>query len=82
MFLPRKVLEKKLLAILSEDLGQGDVTTTLLVPEACTCEAQVRARQAGVVAGIEEATILLQSLGLQVDRRVEDGNKTKKIRFL
>lgn len=82
MFLPRKVLEKKLLAILSEDLGQGDVTTTLLVPEACTCEAQVRARQAGVVAGIEEATILLQSLGLQVDRRVEDGNKTKKNQVL
>jgi nicotinate-nucleotide pyrophosphorylase (carboxylating) len=77
MFLPRKVLEKKLLEILAEDLGQGDVTTTLLVPEACTCEAEVRAKQDGVVAGIEEATILLESLDLRVDRRVADGNKIK-----
>jgi nicotinate-nucleotide pyrophosphorylase (carboxylating) len=77
MFLPRKVLEKRLLEILAEDAGQCDITTTLLVPEACTCEAEVRAKQDGVVAGIEEATILLESLDLRVDRRVADGNKIK-----
>jgi nicotinate-nucleotide pyrophosphorylase (carboxylating) len=37
----------------------------------------VRAKQDGVVAGIEEATILLESLDLRVDRRVADGNKIK-----
>lgn len=82
MFLPRRVLEKRLLEILVEDLGQGDITTAVLVPEACVCEAEVRGKQDGVVAGIEEAMILLESLGLRVDRRVADGDKVEENQVL
>jgi nicotinate-nucleotide pyrophosphorylase (carboxylating) len=73
MFLPSRILEQKLLYILAEDLGQGDVTTSLTIPEGTFAEASVIAREAGIAAGIEEATVLLQSLGLQVDASLEDG---------
>jgi nicotinate-nucleotide pyrophosphorylase (carboxylating) len=77
MFLPREILEKKLQAMLAEDLGQGDITTALIIPAASISEAEVRAKDAGVVAGIEEATILLESLGLKVEKPVIDGDKIK-----
>ncbi|MEM1589101.1 MAG: carboxylating nicotinate-nucleotide diphosphorylase [Candidatus Bathyarchaeia archaeon] len=77
MFLPKRVLEKKLLQMLEEDLGQGDVTTALIVPEDCIVEAEVIAKEEGVVAGVEEARVLLESLGLKVEAHVADGDKIK-----
>ena len=75
--MPRKILEKKLQKILAEDLGQGDVTTALVVPEGCVVEAEVIAKEPGVVAGIEEARVLLESQELKVDTLVADGEKIK-----
>jgi nicotinate-nucleotide pyrophosphorylase (carboxylating) len=77
MFLPRKILEEKLRNMLAEDIGQGDVTTALIVPADSTAEAEVMAKEAGVIAGMEEAKILLESLGLKVDILVSDGEKVK-----
>jgi nicotinate-nucleotide pyrophosphorylase (carboxylating) len=77
MFLPHRILEEKLLRILAEDLGQGDVTTALIVPSEATAEALVIAKDSGVAAGIEEARVLLESLGLSVEVLVEDGEKLK-----
>ncbi len=77
MFLPRKILEEKLRNMLAEDIGQGDITTALIVPEGSTAEAKVIAKEAGVIAGIEEAKILLESLGLKVEALVADGEKIK-----
>lgn len=74
MFLPSRVLEQKLLSLLAEDLGQGDITTSLIVPEKSTSEAEVIAKQDGIVAGIEEGKILLESLGLKVEVLVRDGD--------
>jgi nicotinate-nucleotide pyrophosphorylase (carboxylating) len=74
MFLPRKVLEQKLQYILSDDVGEGDVTTALLVPAAATAEADVRCKEPGIVAGIEEATVFLESLGLTVQGLLKDGD--------
>lgn len=73
MFLPHKILEKKLLHILAEDAGQGDITTALTIPAKSTSEAQITAKEAGVVAGIEEAKVLLESLGLKVEALASDG---------
>jgi nicotinate-nucleotide pyrophosphorylase (carboxylating) len=73
MFLPHKILEKKLLYILAEDTGQGDITTALTIPAESTSEAQITAKEAGVVAGIEEAKVLLVSLGLKVETLASDG---------
>ncbi|RJS82190.1 carboxylating nicotinate-nucleotide diphosphorylase [Candidatus Bathyarchaeota archaeon] len=82
MFLPRKILEEKLLRILAEDLGQGDITTSLIVPEKSTAEAEVIAKESGVICGIEEAKILLESLGLQVEALVRDGQKIRASQVL
>ncbi|MEM2336598.1 MAG: carboxylating nicotinate-nucleotide diphosphorylase [Candidatus Bathyarchaeia archaeon] len=77
MFLPRKILEEKLRQILAEDIGQGDITSTLIVPEKCNAEAEVIVKESGVVAGIEEAEVLLESLGLKFEAMVKDGEEVK-----
>ncbi len=82
MFIPRKILEAKLLKMLAEDIGQGDVTTSLLIEASSRAQAQIIARQPGIVAGIEEATILLEGLGLRVKTSVTDGQEVKKNQVL
>lgn len=77
MFLPRKILEEKLRALLVEDIGQGDVTSSLMVPADTNARASVVAKQPGVVAGIEEAKVFLQNLGLEVEVSVNDGKKVR-----
>jgi len=78
MFIPRKVLEEKLTQLLVDDVGQGDVTTAALVSSDLTAEAEVVSKEAGIAAGIEETTILAESLGLSVKVLVSDGEETKK----
>ena len=78
MFLPRKILEEKLRNMLAEDVGEGDVTTALTVPAGATGEAEVRCKESGVAAGLEEAKVLLESLGLKVEALVQDGDEMKK----
>ena len=78
MFIPRKILEEKLRQLLIEDVGQGDVTTAIVVPSGLTVEAEVVAKENGVAAGIEEAIILLESLGLKAKTYVIDGEALKK----
>jgi nicotinate-nucleotide pyrophosphorylase (carboxylating) len=78
MFIPRKVLEAKLLQLLAEDVGQGDVTTSAVVPEGQIAEAAILAKESGVVAGIEEIIILAEALGLEGEAYVSDGNGVKK----
>ncbi len=82
MFLPRKILEEKLRKMLNEDLGQGDLTTALTVPENCIAESKVICKESGIAAGIEEATVLLESLGLKVEALVADGEKMKSKQVL
>lgn len=77
MFLPKKLLEEKLRQMLAEDLGQGDITSALIVPEGGVAEAEIIAKEYGVAAGIEEAEVLLKSLGLKCETHVKDGDEIK-----
>ncbi len=77
MFIPRKILEEKLRTMLAEDIGEGDVTTSLIVPPETIAEAEVISKEAGTVAGIEEAEILSESLGLTAKTNIKDGDKVK-----
>ena len=70
-------MAEKLRDMLAEDIGQGDITTALIVPTDSTAEAEVIAKELGVMAGMEEAKILLESLGLKVEILVSDGEKIK-----
>jgi nicotinate-nucleotide pyrophosphorylase (carboxylating) len=78
MFIPRKILEEKLLQLLSEDVGQGDVTTTAVVPAGQIVEAAIIAKELGVVAGIKEIIVLAEALGLEGEAYVSDGDEVKK----
>jgi nicotinate-nucleotide pyrophosphorylase (carboxylating) len=82
MFMPRRVLEEKLREILAEDIGQGDITTGLIVPAQTVVEAEVVCKEAGVAAGIEEAKILLESLDLKADILVKDGERIRTQQIL
>ena len=77
MFMPRKILEEKLKQLLAEDVGQGDVTTATIIPAELAAQATVVAKEAGTVAGVEETTILAESLGLNVTKAVTDGEKVR-----
>jgi len=77
MFLPEKVLEEKLRRFLEDDLGQGDVTTALTVPEGTIVEAEITAKEAATVAGIEEAQVFLKSFGLSAEAKISDGTDVK-----
>ncbi len=82
MFVPKKILEEKLRQILVDDIGLGDVTTQAIIPPNLTVSAAVVAKEDGVVAGIEEATILAEFLGLRVKGKVVDGEKIKNKQVL
>jgi nicotinate-nucleotide pyrophosphorylase (carboxylating) len=82
MSVPRRILEEKLLNLLAEDVGEGDVTSAAVVPSGCKAEAEVIAKAVGVAAGIEEATILAEALGLRVECKVADGETVKKRQVL
>ena len=78
MFLPKRVLEEKIRKFLEEDIGQGDITTSLAVSSGTIVEAEVVAKEAGVVAGVEEIITLLESLNLQAEALVADGSRIEE----
>ena len=82
MYVPRKILEAKLIQLLVDDIGLGDVTSGAVIPACLNVEAEIIARDSGVVAGIEEAVILSEILGLKVTTKVIDGNKIIKNQIL
>jgi len=78
MFLPRKILEEKIRRFLEEDLGQGDITTLLTIPPGTIVEAEIVAKESGVIGGIEEVLTLLESFGFQVRVLVPDGSRVEE----
>jgi len=77
MSIPRRILEEKLLNFLAEDVGEGDVTSLLLVSPEAVVDAEVISGEAGTVAGIEEARVLSEAAGLKTRAHVKDGDKIK-----
>ena len=82
MYIPRKILEAKLLQLLADDIGQGDMTSGAIIPVGLAVEAEVKAKEVGLVAGIEEVSILSEILGLKVINKVIDGDKIAKNQVL
>lgn len=82
MFMPRRIVEEKLREFLAEDVGEGDVTAAAIIPSNLMVKAEVIAKAEGIVAGIEEATILVESTGLKVISKVADGSEVKNKQVL
>lgn len=58
---------------LAEDAPFGDITTTAVLPPSVNCRAQVRVKENGVIAGVEEAEMLCTAEGITATPLVMDG---------
>lgn len=68
-------MDEDLHRFLAEDLAKrGDVTTRALVRDGARLRAVVRAREAGVAAGLAEASQVFAHLGVKVEHRARDGD--------
>jgi len=52
-----------LLQFIEEDAPSGDITSAAIIPD-ITCNAVIKAEQDGVIAGIDEASILFSHFGV------------------
>jgi len=82
MFVSRRIVEEKLRQILTEDIGQGDITVQAVIPPNFVVKAIVIAKQEGIAAGIKETIILAEYLGLRVEAKVADGEKIRNKQVL
>ncbi len=65
-----------LLHFIEEDAPLGDVTSEAVIPDVC-CHAEISAEQAGIIAGIGEATLLFSHYGVEVKQFAQDGQRVK-----
>ena len=75
--LPRALVERLVEAALHEDWQErGDVTSKAVIPETAQAHAVIRAREIGVLAGLDlaEAAFLADDSGLKVTRHKADGD--------
>ena len=77
MDLNRSILEDAIRSFLAEDLGFGDVTSNVLVDSKRKGEGRVVCGENAVIAGIEEALVLLELTGCQGTTRAHDGDRVK-----
>jgi len=75
--LNRSIVENAIRSFLAEDLGYGDITTNVLVDSERKGEGRVVCRENAVIAGIEEAVILLELVGCQGTAKTRDGGRVK-----
>ncbi len=77
----RILIEPIVRAALLEDLGRaGDITTEAVVPAAARIDAVVKARQPGVVAGLEAGLLAFELLdpGLSIELLCPDGSRVER----
>lgn len=70
----RSTVRRMLEALVQDDLAAGDLTSAALALEATRVRATVVARQAGVIAGLEEFGFLYRRHNIKVTFSKEDGD--------
>jgi nicotinate-nucleotide pyrophosphorylase (carboxylating) len=75
--LTRSILEDAVRSFLAEDIGYGDITTNALIDSKQKAEARLVCNENAVVAGIEEALVLLELAGCQGIAAARDGDRVK-----
>ena len=75
MELTREDIERVVAAALAEDVGDGDRTTTALVPEDARCRAQLVLEEPGVVCGVPVAAAVFRALdpSVRVEALLDEG---------
>jgi nicotinate-nucleotide pyrophosphorylase (carboxylating) len=82
MFMPRRIVEERLREFLAEDIGEGDVTASAIIPQNLQVKAEIIAKAEGIIAGLEEATILAEMMDLKAEAKAVDGDKVKNKQVL
>ena len=73
--LPILMIEAPVRAALLEDLGRaGDLTTDAIVPATLRAETALVARQAGIVAGLDAASLAFRLVDPAIQVRIEAGD--------
>ena len=62
---------------LEEDIGYGDVTTDILVPD-IDGSAEIVCQSDAVIAGLEEAMVIFESYDVECTPNVDDGGRVNK----
>ncbi len=75
MLIPKEVLQEYLERFLEEDIGQGDITTNALVPQATQIRAKIIVKEPAVVCGLLEAKVFFEMLGVNFTFKVQDGDE-------
>jgi nicotinate-nucleotide pyrophosphorylase (carboxylating) len=75
--LTRSGLEDTLKSFIAEDLGHGDITTNALVDPNKRGEGRVVCKENAVIAGLEEALLLLRLAGCQGTSKLRDGDHVR-----
>ncbi|MFA8341925.1 MAG: carboxylating nicotinate-nucleotide diphosphorylase [Rhodothermaceae bacterium] len=73
-------IEEIIKSALQEDVNTGDITTNLLIPEDKNASAFMKAKESGVVAGMEIAEMVFKYLSPEIEWKpfVKDGDKVEK----
>ena len=71
-----KILEKKLLGMIREDVGFSDITTAFTPNR--KVKAEIIARDAGIVSGISELRALFRLFSIEAKCGLKDGDAVKK----
>lgn len=74
----QQVLENYVWEAYRQDLYDGDITTrTFVSKRSRKVFAELKVKEAGVIAGMEESKWLLDRLGIRIRKAVKDGKETK-----
>jgi len=75
--LTRSIVEDTVRSFLAEDIGYGDITTNALIDPKQRAKGRVVCKKNAVVAGIEEALVILELAGCQGTAAARDGDRVK-----
>jgi len=71
------MIRKKIREMLAEDIGFADITSESLLPEDAKARAEIIANQRGVLAGVVEAVITFDEVGVRVKLVKKDGQRVR-----
>jgi nicotinate-nucleotide pyrophosphorylase (carboxylating) len=75
---PTVRMRSRIQEYLREDVGSGDITSELVVPEDLMARGNILCKEDCVVAGLEEAAMVFEELGAKTVRSAEDGSEVRK----
>jgi len=70
-------VRKKIREMLAEDLGSGDITSKALLSPKVKAKAKIVVGQLGVLAGVKEAMVAFNEVGVQAKALKSDGQQIK-----